>query len=178
MKEPGIRERHLAAEDVVARVFPTGEENAPVPLHLAVCAACQQKVARLREAWLLDRGAVDGVVDAHAEVFWNDQAAAVMRAVRTEPVPASSNLRTFPFGFEPAILRRPALAFSSLAAALLLVASVTVYRATSRPSASTASVVPPAVTPVAAEPSDDDLLRSIDALVVPDSPFAALDQES
>lgn len=176
MKEQGIRERHLTAEDLVARVFPAGEESAPVPLHLAVCAECQRKVARLREGWLLDRGAVDGVVDALPPVFWEDQAGGVMRTVRTEPAPAS-NVRAFPFGLEPAILRRPALAVSSLAAALLLVASVTVYRTASRPAAATVSVAAPVVTPVVAELSDDELLRSIDVLVVPDSPFAALDQE-
>ena len=55
--------RHLSDDEIVDRVFPS-TEAAPVPIHLATCTTCQGRVARLREAWLLDRGAVEGTVEA------------------------------------------------------------------------------------------------------------------
>jgi hypothetical protein len=152
---------------MVARVFPPGDDPAPVPMHLAVCAECQSRVVQLREAWLLDRGATDGVVEALPDAFWSAQSAAVMAAVAAEGRPAPV--------FRPAafartastFVRRPAMAFGSLAAALALVAGLTFLRPSAAPAPDvlvvTAQTPAPAV--AADDTSDDELLRSIDQLL-------------
>jgi hypothetical protein len=152
---------------MVARVFPPGDEPAPVPLHLAVCAECQSRVVQLREAWLLDRGATDGVVEALPDAFWSAQSAAVMAAVVEEGRPALS-FRPAAFARSAStFVRRPVMAFGSLAAALALVASLTVLRPSPAPSpsGSLASARTPVPTMAVDDSSDDELLRSIDSLL-------------
>ena len=102
---------------------------AAVPAHLATCAACQERVAALREAWLLDRGAVSGAVDDLPSGFWEAQAAATMASVRAgAPVGAPApEVGVFPSRMR-GILRHPVLALSSLAAALLLVGGLSLLR--------------------------------------------------
>src|SRR5664279_6585781 len=75
--------RHLGSDEIVERVFPADDRPIVVPGHLATCAECQERVANLREAWLLDRGAVSGAVDDLPSGFWEAQAAATMAAVRS-----------------------------------------------------------------------------------------------
>ena len=74
MKTAGAPGRHLTPDEIVDRVFPADEQPAPVPLHLAACPDCQEKVSQLREAWLLDRGAVGGLVESIPDAFWIAQA--------------------------------------------------------------------------------------------------------
>jgi len=50
--------RHLTSDEIAEHVFPGDDRPVAVPEHLAACATCQERVATLREAWLLDRGAV------------------------------------------------------------------------------------------------------------------------
>jgi len=151
--------RHLTPDEIVERVFPGGDRPAAVPEHLVTCVTCQERVATLREAWLLDRGAVSGAVDDLPSGFWEAQAAAAMAAVRAEdPEQApAADVRVFPSRMR-GILRHPALALSSLAAALLLVAGLSQLRFSS-----TAPVVQTANTsaPVT-DASDDELLVSVD----------------
>lgn len=151
--------RHLTSDEIVERVFPGADRPAAVPEHLAACATCQERVATLREAWLLDRGAVSGVVDDLPPAFWQAQAAAAMAVVRAgapQEGPAA-DVRVFPSRMR-GILRHPALALSSLAAALLLVAGLSQLRSPSTP-----PVVQTAKTPApATDASDDDLLVSVD----------------
>jgi hypothetical protein len=165
--------RHLGSDEVVERVFPADDRPVAAPGHLATCAECQERVANLREAWLLDRGAVSGAVDDLPSEFWKAQAAATMAAVRAraavpEEVPGAE-VRVFPARVS-GIVRRPVLAFSSLAAALLLVGGLSLVR-----SGSTAPAVRTAtVTSVKAmektpslvnDASDDELLVSIDRVL-------------
>jgi len=164
---------HLSADEIVARVFPEEGGPAAVPPHLAGCAACQERVARLREAWLLDRGAVAGYVEGLPESFWSAQADRAMKEIRAGAAPraASSAARSF----RPRLLRHPFLAFGSLAAALVLVASVTLSRvATPPPDARSAAVERP--TPSAVDRSDEELLRAIDQ-VLDDSSLSHLAPE-
>lgn len=160
---------HLSADEIVARVFPEEGGPAAVPPHLARCAACQERVARLREAWLLDRGAVTGYVEGLPESFWTAQAERAMEEIRVgaAPRPASAGaVRT------PRLLRHPLLAFGSLAAALILVATVTMLRvSSSAPVAQKATVERP--TPSAVDASDEELLRGIDR-VLDDSSLSRL----
>lgn len=161
---------HLSADEVVARVFPEEGGPAVVPAHLAGCAECQERVARLREAWLLDRGAVSGFVDGLGEPFWRAQAERTMEEIRSSaaPRPAVRNVRT-------RVLRHPFLAFGSVAAALVLVATATISHVVSRaPVTQSAVVVRP--TPSPADASDEELLRSIDR-VLDDSSFTRLAAE-
>ena len=104
--------RHLDADEIVERVFPADDRPVAVPEHLATCAECQERVANLREAWLLDRGAVSGAVDDLPSGFWEAQTAATMAAVRTQA--AAPEVRVFPARAR-GILRHPVMAFSSLA---------------------------------------------------------------
>jgi hypothetical protein len=159
--------RHLTSDEIVERVFPGDDRPAAVPEHLATCATCQERIATLRDAWLLDRGAVSGAVDDLPSGFWEAQAAAAMAAVRAgapEEAPAAD--ARVPAGIR-GILRHPALALSSLAAALLLVAGLSHLR-----SSSTAPVLQTATlknsetrekTPApVTDASDDELLVSVD----------------
>jgi hypothetical protein len=147
---------HLSADEIVARVFPEGGGPAAVPAHLAECAACQERVARLREAWLLDRGAVSGYVEGLSEPFWTAQAERTMEEIRSAAA-SKSPVRAF----RPRLLRHPLVAFGSLAAALVLVATVTMVRvSTNAPVAQNATVERP--TPSPGDSSDEELLRAID----------------
>lgn len=161
---------HLSADEIVARVFPEEGGPAAVPPHLAGCAACQERVARLREAWLLDRGAVSGYVDGLPESFWSGQAERAMEEIRAGAATAAA-VRAI----RPRLLRHPLLAFGSLAAALVLVATVTIVRvSTPAPVAQNATVERP--TPSTVDSADDELLRAIDR-VLDDSSFARLAYE-
>jgi anti-sigma factor RsiW len=159
--------RHLTPDEIVERVFPVDDRTSAVPEHLGTCAACQERVATLRDAWLLDRGAVSGAVDDLPPGFWEAQAAATMASVRAAaPGDVPSDVKVFPSRMR-GILRHPALAVSSLAAALLLVGGISLVRSGSTaPPVHTASVKANDVrerTPVAAnDASDDELLVSVD----------------
>jgi anti-sigma factor RsiW len=147
---------HLSADEIVARVFPEDGGPAVVPPHLAGCAVCQERVARLREAWLLDRGAVSGYVDGLPEPFWTAQAERTMEEIRS-----AAAQRAVVRSFRPRLLRHPFLAFGSLAAALILVATVTMVRvSTNTPVAQNATIEHP--TPAPGDSSDEELLRAID----------------
>jgi anti-sigma factor RsiW len=165
---------HLSADEIVARVFPEDGGPAAVPPHLAGCTACQERVARLREAWLLDRGAVSGYVDGLPESFWTAQAERTMEEIRSGAAPlaaSSAEARAF----RPRLLRHPFLAFGSLAAALILVATVTVsHIATKAPVVQSAVVERPTPSPV--DRSDEELLRAIDR-VLDDSSLSRLAPE-
>ncbi|MCM3877609.1 MAG: hypothetical protein NEA02_14485, partial [Thermoanaerobaculia bacterium] len=137
--------RHLASDEIVERVFPADDRPVAVPDHLATCAECQERVANLREAWLLDRGAVSGAVDDLPSEFWKAQAAATMAAVRIQTVGPVSVSPPRSRG----ILRHPLLAVSSLAAALLLVGGLSLVRSrAAAPALRTAAVTSIEKTPV------------------------------
>src|SRR5262249_35094347 len=67
--------RHLTPDEIVDRLFPSGDEPVPVALHLAACSECQEKLGRVRDAWILDRGVVAGAVEALPSSFWEAQEA-------------------------------------------------------------------------------------------------------
>jgi anti-sigma factor RsiW len=167
--------RHLGSDEIVERVFPADDRPIAVPGHLATCAECQERVANLREAWLLDRGAVSGAVDDLPSEFWEAQAAATMAAVRTPA--AAPEVRVFPARAR-GILRHPVLALSSLAAALLLVGGLSLLRSGGAvPAVRTAAVKSMEKTPVLVnDASDDELLVSIDR-VLEDSSLAGFPME-
>jgi hypothetical protein len=195
MREAPARVRHLTDDEIVDRVFPSAE-GAPVPLHLAACPECQAKVARLREGWLLDRGAVEGTVDAIASEAWESQAASVMVRVRNEASRPARPVFPFRLRWPDRLVRRPALALSSVAAALALVTVMTVVRPrvstppdaavsplpssplSSTSTASAAPAVSVAATSAPGSPavsvrdaSDDELIREIDRLVSDEGPL-------
>lgn len=162
--------RHLTDDEIVGRVFPVEEGPAPIPIHLAVCPDCQQRVAKLRDAFLLDRGVVTGVVESLPGDFWTAQRRAIVgRISDLAAAEAEEKATPFPARFTRSILHRPALAFGSLAAALALVAGISVLRGgpAALPSAGVAAVA--AVAPgdpaelSAADRDDDELLRSVDS---------------
>ncbi len=149
---------HLTPDEILERVFPEEGGPAAVPGHLASCAVCQERVARLREAWLLDRGAVAGFVDGLPPSFWTQQSARTMEAVR-----AAAGVRE-PARVRRGLARHPVLALSSLAAALLLAATVFLTRAsTAPPPTQSAAVERPTASP--ADASDEELLRAIDRVL-------------
>ena len=158
--------RHLTPDEIVERVFPADDRPVAVPGHLATCAECQEQVAELREAWLLDRGAVSGAVDDLPSGFWETQAAATMAAVRSgaavEDAHPGTEVRVIPARAR-GILRHPVLALvrSHGAAPALRTAAVTSMEAT------------PALVNDA---SDDELLVSIDR-VLEDSSLAGFPVE-
>ena len=160
---------HLTADEIVARVFSEGGGPAAVPPHLAGCIECQERVARLREAWLLDRGAVAGFVDGLPESFWTAQAERTMEEIRSKPS-RSGEVQAF----RPRLLRHPFLAFGSLAAALVLVATVTISHVSTN--APVARVVADRPTPSPVDRSDEELLQAIDR-VLDDSALARLASE-
>lgn len=173
--------RHLGSDEIVERVFPADDRPIAVPGHLATCAECQERVANLREAWLLDRGAVSGAVDDLPSEFWEAQAAATMAAVRSgagapEETPGAE-VRVFPARAR-GILRHPVLALSSLAAALLLVGGLSLMRSGGAvPAVRTAAVKSMEKTPALVnDASDDELLVSIDR-VLEDSSLAGFPME-
>ena len=170
--------RHLGSDEIIERVFPAGDRPVAVPDHLATCAECQERVANLREAWLLDRGAVSGAVDDLPSEFWEAQAAAAMAAVRSGAGEAEgvegatvAEVREFP-GRARGILRHPAIAFSSLAAALLLVGGLSLVRSGGTvPAVKTAAVTSIKTPALVNDASDEELLVSIDR-VLEDSSLA------
>jgi anti-sigma factor RsiW len=173
--------RHLTPDEIVERVFPAEDGPEAVPSHLAACAECQAKVARLREAWLLDRGAVDGVVDALPEAYWDGQRAAILRTIEgasTPERPVTSGILPFPAPVRTnRLFRRPLLAVSSLAAALALVAVVSVLRfgapeATEK--GSNAMATPAVSTAPAGDQADDELLLSIDRILLEEPAYTSL----
>ena len=180
MKSSEVHGRHLTTDEVIFRIFPVDEGPAPIPMHLAVCAECQAKVARVRDGLLLDRGAVAGSVDVLPEPFWMAQRAAVMQAIREE-VPGSSGIH--PFSIPRSFVRRPFLAFASLAAALTLVAGMSLFNpfrsvpSTLRPGTTASATLPHTnASPVASatDISDDELLRSVDSLLSEETPYSNL----
>ena len=173
--------RHLTPDEIVERVFPADDRPVAVPGHLATCAECQEQVAELREAWLLDRGAVSGAVDDLPSGFWETQAAATMAAVRSgaavEDAHPGTEVRVIPARAR-GILRHPVLALSSLAAALLLVGGLSLVRSHgAAPALRTAAVTSMEATPALVnDASDDELLVSIDR-VLDDSALAGFPLE-
>lgn len=161
---------HLSADEIVARVFPDEGGPAVVPPHLAACTACQERVALLREAWLLDRGAVSGHMDGLPESFWTAQAERTMEEIRSAAAPKAAA----PSARRP-LVRHPFLAFGSLAAALVLVATATISHVASRPPA-VQNAVAERPTPSPVDRSDEELLRAIDR-VLDDSSLARLAAE-
>jgi hypothetical protein len=170
--------RHLNSDEIVERVFPADDRPVAVPDHLATCAECHERVANLREAWLLDRGAVSGAVDDLPSGFWEAPAAATRAAVRSGATAeaageaAVAEVRIFPARAR-GILRHPVLAFSSLAAALLLVGGLSLVRSRgAAPVVRKAAVTSMEKTPALVnDASDDELLVSIDR-VLEDSSLA------
>jgi hypothetical protein len=176
--------RHLTADEIVDRVFPADEQPAPVPLHLAACPDCQEKVSHLREAWLLDRGSVWGLVESLPDSFWSHQSASILTTAADPNAVEAPRPMPFPipFSLQRSFVRRPALAFGSLAAALALVAGITYTRLHTRSVPVIAASAPrvPVVasaTPVASDEmdkTDDELLRSIDEILADDGPVSSL----
>jgi hypothetical protein len=173
--------RHLTDEEVVSRVFPVEEGPAPIPIHQAVCPECQERVAKLREAFLLDRGAAAGVVESLPAEFWAAQRRAVMgRVSELAALEAEEKATPFPARFTRSILHRPALAVGSLAAALALVAGLTVLRPgpQTAPGAGNVAVVATPVNGSAelspADREDDELLRAVDTVLSAEAPQEAL----
>lgn len=178
--------RHLSPDEIVERVFPSGDRPAAVPGHLATCADCQGRVARLRSAWLLDRGAAAGVVESLPESFWEAQVSSVMQNVTMaalatpgEPIEASTStgVRPFPQRTERFFMaRRPAVAIGSLAATLLLVAGLTLTRRqTPAPVvAKQTPTVSKVSTSVVSDSADDQLLRDIDHVLSEDLTVTSL----
>lgn len=176
--------RHLTDDEIVNRVFPVEEGPAPVPIHQAVCPECQQRVGRLREGFLLDRGAVTGVVEAIPEEVWAAQRRSVMgRIAELAARETDDRVAPFPARFTRSILHRPALAVGSLAAALALVAGLTVLRGSHDVKPSVAGTTVAATTAdaselPAADQADDDLLRSVDSTLSNAAPLETLLPES
>jgi len=174
--------RHLGSDEIVERVFPANDRPVAVPDHLASCVECQERVASLRDALLLDRGAVSGAVDDLPSGFWEAQTAAAMASVRAAAAAAPeagppAEVRVFPARVR-GILRHPVLAFSSLAAALLLVGGLSLVRSRATPPAvRTAAATSAERTPsLVNDASDDELLVSIDR-VLEDSSLAGFPGE-
>jgi hypothetical protein len=178
MKSSDAPGRHLTADEIVDRVFPADEQPAPVPLHLAACPVCQEKVSHLREAWLLDRGGVGGLVESLPDAFWNAQTSSILAAASGPVAEPRVTVGSLAVAFPRQFVRRPALAFGSLAAALALVGVITYQRLhTSTPSAVTSAVRPAATPAVSSDENDkrdDELLRSIDDLLADEGPLASL----
>ena len=174
-------DRHLTPDEIVGRVFPSDDRPSAVPEHLAGCEECQTKVARLREAWLLDRGAVDGFVDSLPESFWDAERAAVLAAVegrREMERPVTSGILPFPAAVRRGrLFRHPFLALGSLAAAMGLVAVLSIGRPGSPegPNPAPRAMTTPIVTSVpAADQTDDEFLRSIDVVLHEEPAYANL----
>jgi len=172
--------RHLSAEEIVDRVFPSNEGPIPVPLHLAACPDCQARVAGVRESWLMDRGAVTGAVEALPPAFWEAQSQSILQVITSEPArDAVSPFPLLPASFSKSFFRRPVLAFGSLAAALALVAAISFSR-TNHVTIGQQKAVPPTAVPASVErqaeqdKQDDELLRTVDSLLDEDPPLTSL----
>ena len=170
--------RHLTEDEVVNRVFPDQDGTAPIPIHQAVCPECQERVARLREAFLLDRGALTGVVESLPPEFWNAQRKSVMgRISELAAQDAEEKAAPFPARLTRSVLQRPALAFGSLAAALALVAGLTVLRGGSEAPEKPVQTVAAAegiAAFSAADSADDELLRAVDVALTTESPYETI----
>ncbi len=165
-------DRHLTPDEIVGWVFPGDDRPSAVPEHLAGCEKCQTKVTRLREAWLLDRGAVDGFVDGLPESFWQAERAAILATVEGNAVPErplTSGILPFPAAVRRGgLFRHPFLALGSLAAAVALVAVLSVGRAGSRgvPTPAPQAMATPVVTSVpSVDEADDKFLLSIERVL-------------
>jgi len=174
-------DRHLTPDEIVGRVFPGDDRPSAVPEHLAECEECQTKVARLREAWLLDRGAVDGFVDSLPESFWEGERAAILAAVEGHAVlerPVTSGILPFPAAVRRGrLFRHPFLAVGSVAAAVAFVAVLSVGRPGSRevPTPAPQAMATPVVASVpSADQSDDEFLLSIERVLHDEPAFATL----
>ena len=170
--------RHLTEDEVVNRVFPAQDGTAPIPIHQAVCPECQERVARLREAFLLDRGALTGVVESLPPAFWNAQRKSVMgRISELAAQDAEEKAAPFPARLTRSVLQRPALAFGSLAAALALVAGLTVLRGGSEAPEKPVQTVAAAegiAAFSAADSADDELHRAVDVALTTESPYETI----
>ncbi len=173
--------RHLSPDEIVAIVFPTEDGPSEVPAHLAACGSCQAKVARLREAWLLDRAAVDGAVEALPEPFWEAQRAAILGTIGGAADGsrfAASGIRPVPSAArKPRLVRHPAVAIGSLAAAVALVALLTVHRVgapSSSPGIPAAVATPAVLATPPADRADDELLLSIDRVLGEEPLYSSL----
>lgn len=174
-------DRHLTPDEIVGRVFPGDDRPSAVPEHLAGCEECQTKVARLREAWLLDRGAVDGFVDGLPESFWDAERAAILAAVEGRAVPerpVTSGILPFPVAVRRGrLFRHPFLALGSLAAAVALVAVLSIGRPGSRgvPTPAPQAMATPAVmgVPTVDQP-DDEFLLSIERILHEEPAYTTL----
>jgi hypothetical protein len=172
--------RHLTPDEIAEIVFPAGDRPAPVPAHLAVCAPCRARVARLTEGWLEDRSDVDRAVEELPEAFWEGQRAAVLREIDRMPAtgPLSAGaFRPFPAARTRAFFRHPVLALSGLAAALALVAVVSVHRAAvpaAGGSASSAMATPVVAAAPSGDQADDELLLSIDRILREEPAYTSL----
>jgi hypothetical protein len=173
--------RHLTEEEIVNRIFPVEEGPAPIPMHLAVCPECQERVSKLREGHLLDRGAVTGVVESLPGEFWVAQRRAVMgRISELAAIDAEERATPFPARFTRSILNRPALAVASLAAALALVAGLTVLRNEGDAGKAAGGTTLAAATQTdpgglsTADRDDDELLRSVDTVLSAEASHEAL----
>lgn len=172
----GADSRHLTPDEVVERVFPSDDSPVAVPAHLASCAECQDRVARLRSAWLLDRGAVAGVVEALPESFWEGEVESVMQNITMdEPAvtPVSSGIRPFPQRTQRFFMaRRPMVVVGSLAALLVLVAGIVATRRQA-PAPIAARQVPTVSSSTSSDKADEELLLSIDRVLSEDPPAAS-----
>ena len=183
MSAVGFHGRHLTSEEIVARVFPVHEGGLPVPLHLSVCPECQEKVGRLRESWLLDKGAVAGVLEEIPPGFWEEQRSSILSRVQDE-AGKSIGLAPFPLRWTARAVRRPAVAAACLAAALALVAGISTFwphGARVAPASSTAMATATAPRSAAstdlvnaADVRDDELLRGVDQSLSEDVSFRPL----
>lgn len=174
-------DRHLTPDEIVGRVFPGDDRPSAVPDHLAGCEECQTKVARLREAWLLDRGAVEGFVDSLPESFWEGERAAIMATVEGHAVPerpVTSGILPFPAAVRRRHrVRHPFLALGSLAAAAALVAVLSVDRPGPRavPTPVPQAMATPVATGVpAVDQADDEFLLSIERILHEEPAYTTL----
>jgi len=176
-----VEDRHLTPDEIVGRVFPGDDRPSAVPEHLAGCEECQAKVARLREAWLLDRGAVEGFVDGLPESFWEAERAAILEAVEGRAVPerpVTSGILPFPAAVRRRrLFRHPLLALGSLAAAAALVAVLSVGRLGSReaPAPAPQTMATPVTKSVpAVDQADDEFLLSIERVLHEEPAYTTL----
>jgi len=131
-------ERHLTPDEIVDRVFPATTVRRPSPLTSGACAACQAKVARLREAWLLDRGRRRGRrrrpspsptgTPSEPSILARLEAATRAAAKARPPWRLRATSRRFRFRTAGGLPPPPGPCGGSLAAALVLVVGLTVSR--------------------------------------------------
>jgi hypothetical protein len=124
-------------------------------------------------------------VESIPDAFWIAQTSSILAAANAPagsvaPRPLPFGFRPLPFSFPTSFLRRPALAFGSLAAAVALVAVITYNRLHTRPSpppTDAATLHQPMATPAPVDETDkkdDELLRSIDDLLADEGTLSSL----